>query len=253
MSFNLPNYDHSIRHEQKFHTHKLQKYIALFLSKPELYADFSAISPTSRQATFFRRFQTFTEKYYTLNTEKDFDGVMYFSDLHIDKLGAANITGGSGKMSNSSRKQRLEDYKQGQEYIKKIMKYFSDKYQIQFDQTHDPRVFIGHAEIWKNPSPALLEKDNWQWVAEQTYSDDKFNAPIPPNLDIDLIPIKIRNKVFQKWKKQYCPPPPTSVSRARLTPTPEEDEEQQVKPPTDEPFSPLKIDAELSDMLDEWD
>jgi len=246
MKSSVPKFDKNTVYESKFHVHRIQKYVALFISKPSLYADIATIDPAYRQKAFFKKFHLFIEKYYNLNVEKDYDGVVYFSNLQLDKLGSANITGGCGKLSNSARKQRLAEYHQSQEMIKQAMLYFSEKYNMQFDQSNDPRMFIGHKEIWKSPSIALLEKENWGWVSSSEYSDATFTQPIPIMLDIDLVPLKIRNKVYQLWQKQRFAEKNTTIAK---------EIEPSISPVIVEtlPSPPqVVINDELNALLEEW-
>jgi len=202
---NPPKFDFRVTYDvSRLHNHKLQKLFALFVSRPELYADMPSLSEGEKQDYMFYQFGRMleNEKYYVWNYEKEYDELAYFGSLNIDRAGAVNVCGGGGGCSSSGRNQFIGKYKAGQEARKKSIEYLSKKYKLVFgsvDKT-DPRLFLGHTEPWKNLSPALLEKEGWEWVKTRAYSDETFAAPFPSVLDSDLIPLPIRNKAVQKWR-----------------------------------------------------
>jgi len=200
----IPYFDKRKAHSKTFYTdNKLQKYIALFLSNPDNYSDVINYTKDYRESIFMYKFINFVSDYVNIDYEKDFDTFIYFRALNIDTKGAMNITGGSGSISNSGRKQFLREYSNEQEINKKIRQYLTDKYMFDFNPTlPDPRIFIGHQEIWKSPSPELLKLENWEWVIDKSYNDLELEKPLPIELDGDLIPLSIRNKALQKWKNE---------------------------------------------------
>jgi hypothetical protein len=202
-SLKLPYYDKRKTYSESYFTqHKMQKYIALFLSKPELYEDVLTYPNEYKEIRFMFIFRNFAEKYINIDYEKNVDISYYFMSLNIDKKGSMDICGGA-KMSNTGRKQFLKEYSEGQEANMKIRKYLSEKYKLNFNPAlPDPRIFIGHHEIWINPSPELLKLEGWDTIIYNSYDDPDFKNPFPEELDGDLIPLAIRNKSLQKWKNE---------------------------------------------------
>lgn len=222
-------------------SHVFQKYMALFLSRPELYKGVLTARPGEKQDEFFRAFHRFISKYANINCERDFDGMVYFRSLNIDKAGCANICGGGGRMSNTARKQFLDEYRAGQEARAKYAAYLNTKYKIVVSNERDERLFIGHMEPWKNPSPELLKKDGWEDKVFHCYDDEKMERPFPENLEIAYIPLSIRNKVYQKWSNQKkAAEPPAPIKQVIVV----------VPTPAPEPV--VVIDADLQSLIDEW-
>jgi hypothetical protein len=177
----------------------IQTYMALFISKPELYKDIYALYETDKQSYFFKKFRLFLLKYHHFNIDKDFDIMNYFCDLQIQKKGSVSVCGG-GDFSRNAKKNARKNYNKSVENDMKIIEYFQQKYKIIINAELDERTFIGHRYIWKNPSPELLKKDKWEWVTTQSYDDLSFTSPLPDTLDKYLVPLEIRNKAYQKWK-----------------------------------------------------
>jgi len=177
----------------------IQTYVALFISNPDLYKEIHTLHDTDKQSYFFKKFRLFLLKYHHFNIERDFDMMNYFNDLQLQKKGSVSVCGG-GDFSRNAKKNARKNYNKSVENDIKIIDYFQQKYKITINSELDEREFIGHRYIWKNPSPKLLEKDKWEWVAEQSYDDLLLNLPFPKILDKYLVPLEIRNKVYQKWK-----------------------------------------------------
>lgn len=245
-------YDKSV-----FDTSIMQVYVALFLSKPELYASVHRLPIYAKQEEFFKLFRKFVLKYYTFDVrdERDIEWMIYFGSLQVDKAGSANICGGSGGgRSNSGKKGMLDNYKSGQEMTKKMIAYLGDKYKM----TADDREFIGHKQIWLDPSPALLEKAGMEWVAQEGYDDETFVAEFPVKLDKCLVPLAIRNKAVQKWKKWKSERTAIEMASVKSRELDEEDEfgadkvyDSRVAEETKEAVSGVVIDDELQKMLEE--
>jgi hypothetical protein len=242
VSIKIPFVDYTKKYNvETMHKHAYQKYIALFLSKPELYKSVLTARPSDKQDEFFRAFNRFVANYANINSEKDFDGMVYFRSLNIDKAGSANICGGGGRMSNSARKQFLDEYRAGQEARAKYAAYLTSKYKIAVNNEKDERVFIGHKEPWKNPSPELLKKEGWDQIVCNSYEDEKMNAPLPAGLEIAFIPLSIRNKVYQKWSNQ---------KKAEIVVETKKQEPPAVIIVAETPA--VIVDDELQNMMDEW-
>lgn len=235
---------------ENMHSHAYQKYIALFLSRPELYKSVLNARPTEKQDEFFRTFSRFVTNYVNINSEKDFDGMVYFRSLNIDKAGAANVCGGGGRMSNTARKQFLDDYRSNQEARAKYATYLTTKYKIVVSNDRDERVFIGHKEPWKNPSPELLKKEGWDKIVYDCYEDEKMLAPFPESLEIAFIPLSIRNKAYHKWvnqKKAETPKVEAKVGgNGDVVVVPKVEVQIVPEKPT------VIVDNELQNMMDEW-
>ena len=201
MSVNLkaPFFDRKKNYDaiERFANDPMQKILALFISRPENYSDIASFGIEDKEDIFFTLFGGFSDKYINLTTDKNFDTICYFSSLSVDRPGAVNVCGGGGKMTGSAKKYFKDRYKRGQENTKIMSSYLADKYKV----LPHTRTFLGHTEIWKNPGPHLLELQGWQWVQNQSYDDATFQQPFPEKLDSDLVPLDIRNKTIQKWKK----------------------------------------------------
>jgi hypothetical protein len=199
---NVPKFDAYVKHDiANFHTHNIQKYIALFLSKPELYEDIHTLQLNDKQDYFFYAFKKFLAKFYAFK-EGDFDTLNYFSSQHVDLAGAANICGGGGSRSKSGKKFFMDKYKEAQAQTKNTIVYFQKKYGISIGGKDDQRLFLGHMCPWMNASPELLNMEDWHWVKTQCYLDETLVAEFPEQLDTQLVPLSVRNKVFQLWKKK---------------------------------------------------
>lgn len=199
-TLSIPYFDRRISYSTNvFKNSMIQTYIALFICKPELYKDIYSLHETEKQTYFFKKFRLFLLKYYHFNIDKDFDMMTYFGDLQINKKGSVSICGG-GDSSRNSRKNALKSYNNSCQNTSKNIEYLFAKYKININAELDEREFIGHREIWKNPSLKLLEKDGWEWVLSQNYDDLTLNSPFPETLNKYLVPLEIRNKAYQKWK-----------------------------------------------------
>jgi hypothetical protein len=98
------------------------------------------------------------------------------------------------------KKEVMDKKKINDNNIKIMIQHFTNKYKLIFNSLQpDPRLFIGYNEPWKRLSPELLIKEGWGWVIEQEYDDISFVKPLPIQLNKELVPLKIRNKAFQKW------------------------------------------------------
>jgi hypothetical protein len=257
----IPTFNRSLTYTTDvFETSHMQVYIALFLSKPQLYSSVLTLPSYAKQEKFFELFRKFVCKYYTfdVNDPRDIELMMYFGSLQVDKSGCANICGGGGGRSSSGKKYLLDNYKSGQEFTKKSIVYLGDKYRIRIDGTSDEREFIGHKQIWMEPSPDLLKKNGMEWVVEQSYDDETFASEFGMLLDKSLVPLQIRNKAIQKWKKWKSEKYGVPRVSADKVDDEEKDEKKLVfsgkyKEDKEEKETTLVIDADLQKMLDEED
>jgi hypothetical protein len=135
----------------------------------------------------------------------------------------------------------LDDYRSNQEARVKYAAYLTAKYKITVTNERDERVFIGHKEPWKNPSPELLKKEGWDQTVYHCYEDEKMLAPFPESLEIAYIPLSIRNKAYHKWVALHKKEEPVKVV-AKVA--------EIVAPKIDIPV--LVVDNELQNMMDEW-
>lgn len=258
----IPRYDFKRNYNvSRFASHDLQTLMALFLAQPELYeTQIANVLPVDRQGIFFHRFQIFIEPYLKLSIDKNFDELMYFSNLSLDKAGSANITGGGGSRSNSGRRDLINKYKEQQELIAETRKYFSGKYKLDFNSTkEDPRLFLGHHEPWNKASPALLEKEGWQWVLEKQYKDISFTEKLPENVCLILVPLVIRNKVSQKLEKKMKEKiekieMENKLKAQKLLEEEEQNEgcDRKIIHENNENVQKVVVDNELEELLNEW-
>ena len=263
MQKHIPRYDFKLNYStEKFANHELQTLLALFLAQPELYeSEMANVLPANREGKFFYCFKNFITPYINLNSDKDFDEMMYFSNLSLDKAGSTNVTGGGGNRSNSGRRDLINKYKETQELISETRKYFSGKYKLDFTKG-DPRLFLGHHEPWNKASPALLEKEGWGWVLEKQYNDLTMAKPIPENVNIVLVPLVIRNKVSQyldkKMKQKFDKMIEENKLKAEKLLREEEENEGnikksfKVKENVNTNNISVVVDSELENMLNEW-
>lgn len=187
----------------KFQNHELQTYMALFLSRPALYECVLSAPVSMKQHTFFKRFHIFLEKYYKFNYEKERETLAYFGCLYLYKAGEMDVAGGGS--TNAGRKQLLQDFNQSQEDVRRHIRTFQTKCGVSISNEADGRLFIGHTMPWLNPSPELLARDGWEWVANQCYEDATMATPFPATVTPMLVPLSIRNQVYQKWLKATKP------------------------------------------------
>jgi hypothetical protein len=207
----IPYFDRNVKHNiAKLQNHEHQKYIALFLSDAKNYDGIQNMNVHEKQNYFFRKYYLFVTKYYTMKIN-EFDINTYYTSQHISVAGATNVS--CRDHSSSGRNQMLKQFAENQKQTKAAVEYMKSKYGLVIANKGDERVFIGHREPWWNPSPELLKKDGWEWVTERGYTDETFTAPIPKELDLQLVPLKIRNKVNQLWMKQYATVAPVEVKK----------------------------------------
>jgi hypothetical protein len=181
----------------------MQKYMAIFLSKPELYSNVH--HSNDKQELFFNSFTSFITKYIVLESspsdEYKFDMEMYFSSLAKFDVNKLNISGGENRTAGA-KKAMLSKYHKISENRTIVVDYLNSKYGWKLGSS-DPRLFLGHSQPWLNPSPALLELQGWNTIlANSAYDDETMSKPLPANLDKNLIPLNIRNKVYTAWKNK---------------------------------------------------
>ena len=186
----------------------LQLYMALFLSKPELYPMMSlATGADEQQDYFFNQYNKFVSNYIELDAdisnELKFDMEYYFSSLCDYDVNTLNVTGGQ-KRTAGGKRQMLAKHHITSNNRKMVVEYFQKKYNMSLSgAVVDSRLFLGHAEPWKKASPELLNLQNWNAVISCAYDDETLTTPFPDNLDKRLIPLNIRNKVFTAWKNKH--------------------------------------------------
>jgi hypothetical protein len=248
-AFKQPYFDRKQTYdaESRFSNHVMQKYMALFLSKPHLYHSIHELGEGDRQSYFFYTFLKFVQPYVNLTLEKDYDAICYFGSLHIEKSGATNVCGGGGQMTHSARKQFADRHRRSVDETKQRVAYMAEKYKLHSDE----RTFIGHKQIWKHPSPELLKLQGWEWVANQCYADDTFQCEMPEKMDIDLVPLAIRNKTYQRWKNRRN----QRISMMASVNRKEEEEEEDIPPAPvlveNTPKMMVVITPEMEALMDE--
>lgn len=242
----VPHFDRRVKYDiAKLHSHECQKYMALFLANPNNYAGCKSQSHHDAQNYFFRKFRLFLEKYYTMSSKPaEFDANVYFNSQHVSVAGSMYVAGKD--RSNGGRKQLLDQFAQSQKQTKANVDYMKEKYGIQLANKGDERLFLGHREPWWNPSPELLKKEGWEWVIAQSYCDETLSMPLPEIIDSQLVPLKIRNKVVQLWRKQHS---------INVVIVPKEVEEFSVTSSSDIPVLEIKnnlkqLEEEMANM--EW-
>jgi hypothetical protein len=191
MEFKAPYYDRSVTFSiASFYDHSIQSLMALFISKtPSLGTDLSSVLPDDRQGYFFYRFRNFADTYVNMAL----DDSIYFSSTSKEKAGTQGGGVRSGKFFIDKEKSQQANH------AAKI-KYFEHKFKSSISGEKDERLFLGSKQIWNR---IVSERDAilapYMDVISSSYDDDSLNTPIPAKLNRYLVPLKIRNKVFQKW------------------------------------------------------
>ena len=191
MEFRPPYYDRSATYSiAAFYDHSLQTIMAIFIAKtPSLTTDLSSVLPADRQDYFFYRFRNFANKYVNLSLDDE----IYFSSTSKEKAGTqgGGIRAGKYFVDKDKRKQS--------NHAEKI-KYFEQKFKCSISGEKDERLFLGVRQIWNR---IAIERDElltpYMSAVACAYDDDTMNTPIPDKLNRYLVPLNIRNKVFQKW------------------------------------------------------
>lgn len=236
-----------------FKTHVMQTYLALFMSKPELYLTEMTATPVAlKQEKFFYLFMKMIKNYVNFNYEKedDYETLSYFGSLQIDKAGSVNVAGGGGSRSNSGTKYLIGQYKMGQEANKKRVEYLTKKYGIKINNMVDEREFLGYKEIWNIASPELVTAE-WKDQLEKGYDDMTLESMIPRRLNSALVPLVIRNKVVQKWQKADKDEMERLMEEAKKRQRLEEEEEENYGVKKVEVATALKVNVEGIDV-DDW-
>lgn len=196
------NSNYSVKYDiAEFHKHPLQKIMALFLLKPELYGEYKRYGAGDRQGYFFARFRIFAAEYY--NFVDDYAN-MYFTSLHKECAGSTNICGGAGKISHASKAYFKTKHNKDAAQRFKDIDTFSRKYRVNLELGEDERLFLGVREIWNNLARGvdIVMESEYRDVASRAYCDETFVEPIPDKLDKYLVPIAIRTRVTQKHANQ---------------------------------------------------
>jgi hypothetical protein len=164
-----------------------EKYIALFLSKPELFDKIHTFPDSYKQVYFFQRFYKFLTKY--INITQDVlhsEEYLYVTCRLVLKQPLHAFNGKESRILFANE----------QLQCKKENDFLNKKYG--FIESDDNRTFLGVKKIWLNP---VLQQPWIDIVNNSQYDDYTFIQPFPPNLDKDFVPLNIRNKVLQLYKK----------------------------------------------------
>lgn len=175
--------------------------MALFLTKPELYARHTSVK--NKQEYFFEEFHKFADKYYSSASPADALDNVFFSNVCLNGINTQNICGGKsgagnfGSGGSSAAKQR---FKSAEESRANRIAKFKKAYSVKLEPGMDERLFLGVSEIWNKLGDAseIVAKSRWPNAANIAYADDTFATPFPEVVEKQLVPLKIRNKVMQK-------------------------------------------------------
>lgn len=214
MEFNAPYYDRSVTYSiAAFYDHSLQSIMAVFIEKhPHLGTELASRPVYDRQDYFFYRFHKFVDTYVNMSLD---DGI-YFGSTTKDKAGTQGGGVRVGKYFTD------KDKRQQSNHAGKI-KYFEHKFKSCISGDKDERLFLGVSQIWNRigaERDAILAP--YMDAIASAYDDDSFSTPIPHKLNRYLVPLKLRNKVVQKW-----------TNRRRIVPVYtafEEQEEEETDP-----------------------
>lgn len=184
---------------EQFSNHVLQDIMALFLCNPDLYSEYKL--QKDRQGYFFNRFRRFADEYYTFNVEREIDTCIYFASAQKERCGETNVCGGLGKVSNSTIKEFKSRHKEIESKREEQIDYFRMKYRVRLEPGNDERLFLGVHEIWNKLENAMeiVAASPWANIVTKSYKDDTGTLPIPSGLEKHLIPISMRNRIWQKY------------------------------------------------------
>lgn len=186
-----------------FHSHELQDILAIFLLKPALYAEHKL--QKDKQGYFFAKFRAFAEDYYHFDSSKELDTCIYFMSVLKERAGEANVCGGTGRISNSAKKEFKSRHNNIEAQRGEMIDYFLAKYRVGLatgkdSVKSDERLFLGVTEIWNKLDQAaeIVASSRWSDVLSRSYDDAGLTQTIHPNTEKHLIPHAIRNRVWQK-------------------------------------------------------
>jgi hypothetical protein len=175
----------------------MQAYMALFLATPRFHQAVADAAPHTRMFEFFSRFTQWVLNYYT-PTQEEF---LFFCVPHIAKAAGSEFTfGGSHKETAHSKAAR----KSREENIEKWTQHFKKLYGINVG-LDDMRVFAGCVKPWNNLRSFVMPECHAE-VLTTSYDDASLETPLPAKLNADLVPMAIRNRVLQKWRKLHAAP-----------------------------------------------
>lgn len=175
----------------------MQAYMALFLATPRFHKPVVDAPAHTRMFEFFSRFTQWVLNYHT-PTQEEF---LFFCVPHIAKAAGSEFTfGGSHKETAHSKAAR----KLREENIEKWTQHFKKLYGINVG-LDDMRVFAGCVKPW-NSMGSFVVPEHHADVLTTAYDDATLETPLPAKLDAALVPMAIRNRVLQKWRKLNAAP-----------------------------------------------
>lgn len=264
--FKAPYYNRGQPHSvAALYSHSIQSIMAVFVSKPDLYlAPLKSAPQYLRQDVFFLYFRGFADKYYVFNLQSaaDVDALIYFDTTAEQKAGSFGGAVGTGNKSRSYAKSFSDANRKSVEIQKQRVEYFEAKFGVEIRGDADARMFLGVPKIWDvlvDPAQleCMLRTVYCATCIASAYDDATMTAPIPTELEKQLVPLAIRNRVFQKWtskmRNQITAQPP------KRRPGTDDDEEEEdplnLKPEqVAEPVRPqLVVSAEMQRATDEED
>lgn len=190
-----------------FYEHELQWIMALFLTNPQLYCEYT--KHRYLQDYFFEQFHKFAADYHRFSG----DECVYFGSTRKEVAGEANICGGIGKVSASTTRYFKNKYRRIEESHEKLIDKFAKKYSVSFEPGSDTRLFLGVTEIWNRLDTAseIVAMSKYADVRERSYDDASLETAFPPKLEKTLVPLEIRNRVMQKSSAKYVRSTPSRI------------------------------------------
>lgn len=236
----------------QYYDHPIQNVLAVFVHTKQ-YAGVENIAYNQRQSQFFIKFHRFRENYMGLNRTEDAN--IYFNCTDVYQSGDICICGGGNGQSRAGDKRIKDDFYKMQTDREKNNKYFEKKYRACITGKNDERLFLGITQIWHRVcDPAFQMSEEWVRIAECAYSDPTLAAPFPILLDKKLVPLAIRNKVWQKWEVSQRTPRCNPIVIPKVLPEQEVPETVNEKVSQDKADGPtLVLTEDLRALLEDED
>lgn len=256
--FQAPYYNRSIRYDiRSFKDHALQNLMALFVSKkqPELVRQMKSMARFYREDLFFNEFTRFVTKYINFET-LPVDVTIYFRSSAEQKAGTQLGCGGTGDKSRSYAKSFRDANAQSVKSHIAMTEYFEEKYDAVIRGTKDERLFLDESGLWdKIADEKYVMPTKWLSVVETAYEDATLASPIPANVDKQLVPLAIRNRVVQKHNNATRRCCSSSVRRPNRNDDEEEEEDCTKRAVSAVPghFIKIELDEETRRILEEED
>jgi len=228
----------------EFDSHINQSLMAVYIARyPQLGGELLAMGSADREDYFFHCFYHFMNKYRNVDTS---DAAIYFGSTSKDKAGA--FAASSGKDRGKYFKDKY--HASTKDHLARIA-YFERKYKCTITGEKDERRFLGHTHIWNK---LATQRDRilapYQSVIESACDNITM---LPQNLNKSLVPLNIRNKVYQTWQTQRMATTTVMPSSSSQKEREEEDEEETTPVSTiAQTERMIKLRKMMEDEYEDW-